>query len=218
MRYHALACDYDGTIAHHGRVDPATLRALERLAASGRILLLVTGRILDDLKAVFPGLALFHAVVAENGAVLYRPATREEIVLAEPPPPAFVEDLRRRSVMPLAAGRVIVATWEPMQVAVMDAIREMGIELQVIFNKGAVMILPSGTNTASGLLRSLRELQLSPHNTVGVGDAENDHAFLSLCECSVAVANAIPMLKERADLVTAGAHGEGVVELIEELI
>src|SRR5262249_46686006 len=124
----------------------------------------------------------------------------------------------RRSVMPLAAGRVIVATWEPMQVAVMDAIREMGIELQVIFNKGAVMILPSGTNKASGLLRSLRELQLSPHNTVGVGDAENDHAFLSLCECSVAVANAIPMLKERADLVTAGAHGEGVVELIEELI
>ena len=218
MRYHALACDYDGTIAHHGTVDPATLRALERLTASGRVLLLVTGRILDDLKTVFPELGLFHAVIAENGAVLYRPATHEEIVLAEPPPEAFVEELRRRAVTPLAVGRVIVATWEPMQVAVMDAIREMGIELQVIFNKGAVMILPSGTNKASGLRQSLRKLQLSPHNTVGVGDAENDHAFLSLCECSVAVANAIPTLKERADLVTAGSQGEGVIELIEDLI
>ena len=41
-----------------------------------------------------------------------------------------------------------------------------------------------------------------------MGDAENDHAFLESCECSVAVANAIPALKEKADLVTQGERGD----------
>jgi hypothetical protein len=51
-----------------------------------------------------------------------------------------------------------------------------------------------------------------------VGDAENDHTFLALCECGVAVSNALPMLKERADLVTQADHGAGVIELIERML
>ena len=97
-------------------------------------------------------------------------------------------------------------------------IRELGLELQVIFNKGAVMVLPAGVNKASGLAAALEDLGLSPHNVVAIGDAENDHALLAMAECSAAVANALPMLKARADLVTAGDHGAGVVELIERLI
>ncbi|HEV2729789.1 MAG TPA: HAD hydrolase family protein, partial [Terriglobales bacterium] len=62
-------------------------------------------------------------------------------------------------------------------------------------------------NKASGLKAALDELSLSFHNVVGIGDAENDHAFLAVCECGVAVANALPALKDRADIVTAGDHG-----------
>lgn len=54
MRYLALATDYDGTLATHGQVDEETLDALKRLRESGRKLLLVTGRHLDDLSSVFP--------------------------------------------------------------------------------------------------------------------------------------------------------------------
>src|SRR6185503_13019706 len=61
-------------------------------------------------------------------------------------------------------------------------------------------------------------LGLSPHNVVGIGDAENDHAFLGLCECSVAVANALDTLKERVDWVTAEGHGDGATELVQALI
>src|SRR5262249_50775059 len=75
-----------------------------------------------------------------------------------------------------------------------------------------------GVNKASGLAAGLKELGLSPHNVVGVGDAENDHAFLGLCECSAAVANALPMVKERADLVTRHDHGAGVRDLINDLL
>jgi HAD superfamily hydrolase (TIGR01484 family) len=218
MRYLALACDYDGTLAHNGRVDDATVAALERVLASGRKLLLVTGRELDDLRTVFPRLDLFERVVAENGAVLYRPGRREEKVLAERPPEDFIRALAARGVQPLSAGRVIVATRHPHETAVLEAIRDLGLELQVIFNQDAVMVLPAGVNKATGLAAALEELGLSPHNVAGVGDAENDHAFLRLCECSAAVANALPMLKETADLVTRGDHGAGVAELIERLV
>jgi HAD superfamily hydrolase (TIGR01484 family) len=218
VRYLALAADYDGTLAHHGRVDEPTLKALGRLRESGRRLILVTGRELDELSEVFAHLDLFDRVVAENGALLYRPSGKEEKLLGERPPEAFVEGLKARGVGPISVGRVIVATWEPHQAAVLDAIRDMGLELHVIFNKGAVMILPTGVNKATGLATALDELGLSPHNVVGVGDAENDHAFLALCECAVAVSNALPALKERADLVTAGDHGAGVAELIDRLL
>jgi hydroxymethylpyrimidine pyrophosphatase-like HAD family hydrolase len=218
MRYLALACDYDGTLALHGRVDALTIAALEQLRASGRSIVLVTGRRLDDLMEVFPHIELCERVVAENGALLYHPASREVRALAEPPPAAFVAELEKRGVTPLDVGRVIVATWEPHDSTVLAAIRDLGFELHVIFNKGAVMVLPSGINKATGLRTALADLCLSPHNCVGIGDAENDHAFLSLCECAVAVSNALPSLKERSDWVTRRDHGAGVVELIERML
>lgn len=218
MRYHALATDYDGTLAHHGRVDPSTLEALERLKKSGRRLLLVTGRELDELLDVFPEIGIFDMVVAENGALLYWPAEHREQTLAEPPPAEFAERLKARGAERVSVGRAIVATWEPFQTTALEVIHEMGLELQVIFNKGAVMVLPSGVNKATGLEAALRELGLSRHNIVGVGDAENDHAFLSFCECSAAVANALPMLKERADIELKADHGDGVTELIDALL
>ncbi|HEY5871560.1 MAG TPA: HAD-IIB family hydrolase [Candidatus Tectomicrobia bacterium] len=218
MRYMALACDYDGTLARDGHVDEETVTTLERVRSSGRLLLLVTGRELDDLLKVCPHTALFDYIVAENGAVLYVPATGTERLLGTHPPEAFVTALRGREVRPLSVGRVIVATWHPHENTVLETIRDLGLELQVIFNKGAVMVLPSGVNKATGLSAALTELGLSPHNVVGIGDAENDHAFLSLCECAVAVANALPMLQERADWVTQGEHGDGVIECINQLL
>ena len=218
MRYFCLVCDYDGTIAHDGRCAPSTVEALKRVRASGRKLILATGRQLPELQEIFPEHSMFDRIIAENGAILYRPEGQDCKALADPPPPVFVEELRRRGVNPLSVGQSIVATWHPHETTVLDVIRDLGLELQVIFNKDAVMVLPSGVNKATGLKAALKELHLSPHNAVGVGDAENDHVFLGMCECSVAVANALPALKERADLVTAGSHGAGVEELIEKLL
>ena len=218
MRYLALCTDYDGTIAHHGVVDEPTIDALTRLRESGRKLVMVTGRELHELITVCPRLDLFDLVVAENGALLYNPATKEEKVLTDPPLPAFVAALQARGVHPLSVGKTIVATWEPHEKAVLEVIRDLGLELQVIFNKGAVMVLPSGLNKATGLKVALKQLNLSAHNAVGVGDAENDHAFLGICECAVAVGNALPSVKEKADFVTEATHGTGVTQLIEEML
>nr|WP_244412276.1 HAD-IIB family hydrolase [Sinorhizobium sp. CCBAU 05631] len=218
MYFMALATDYDGTLAEDGMVRPETLEALKRLKETGRKLLLVTGRELPDLKRVFPNMDLFDKVVVENGALLYTPETEEEKPIAPAPPPEFVERLRQKGVDNISVGRSIVATWEPHQTAALEAINELGLELEIIFNKGAVMILPTGVNKATGLKAALKEMQLSFLNVVAVGDAENDHALLRMCGCGAAVSNALPALKETADLALEGARGEGVEELIAEIV
>jgi HAD superfamily hydrolase (TIGR01484 family) len=218
MRYRVLATDYDGTLAHDGVVTDSTVAALDRFRASGRRLLMVTGRELDELKQVCHVLDRFDSVVAENGALLYSPATNETRLLCAPPNPQLVERLRAAGVEPFSVGHAIVATREPYEAVVLEIIKELGLELQVIFNKGAVMILPTGVNKATGLKAAAEEMALDCDMIVGVGDAENDHAFLELCGVGVAVANALPMLKAHADFVTTSARGDGVAELIDRML
>jgi hydroxymethylpyrimidine pyrophosphatase-like HAD family hydrolase len=218
MKYFALATDYDGTLAHNGRVNNKTIEALHLVKNSGRKLLLVTGRELDELLEIFPEVKLFDIVVAENGALLYFPSNGEEKALADPPPVEFIDMLRKKGVSPFSVGRVIVATWKPHEEAVLESIRDLGLEMQIIFNKEAVMVLPSGVNKAYGLSKALYELNLSPLNVVAVGDAENDHAFFKASGFSAAVSNSVPMLKESADLCLKGDHGDGVIELIDLII
>jgi len=213
----ALATDYDDTLARWSKVEPATLRALQLVRDSGRRLILVTGRTLPDLQSVFPEIGIFDFVVAENGALLFEPAKNEQTLLAEPPTSHFLRRLKQLRISPLSVGRAIVATREPNETAVLTAIRDLGLELQIIFNKGAVMVLPSTINKATGLRTALTRMGISAHNVVGIGDAENDYEFLAACGCAVAVDNAVPALKEAADWVTH-ARGSGVVELAHLLV
>jgi HAD superfamily hydrolase (TIGR01484 family) len=216
--YHAVACDFDGTLAWNGNVDQATLDALVKLRASKRKIILVTGRIIGELEEQFPHLSLFDRIVAENGAVLYNPENELSRTLGDPPHGRFIDDLRERQVHPLSVGEVIVATWRPHQSAVLETIEKHGLEHQIIFNKGAVMVLPPGVNKATGLEEALADLQLSLRNTVCVGDAENDQAMFTACETAVAVANALITVKQRADLTTHDHHGAGVAELVSALL
>ncbi len=218
MRLTALAADYDGTLARDGRVGRRTLAALERLLASDRRLILITGRRLEELLRVFPRADLSRIVVAENGALLYSPASKKVEVLGPPPPGRLVRLLERRGVTPLAVGRGILATSSLHREAVESAIRDLGLDFQAVFNRDSLMVLPSGIDKASGLKAALGRMGLSAQEVAGVGDAENDLAFLALCGLRAAVANALSEVKERADLVLSGEDGEGVIELIHRLI
>ncbi len=218
MKFVVLACDYDGTLAHDGVVAAATAAALDQFRASGRGLLMVTGRELPELQQVCPYLNRFDWIVAENGALLFRPADNLSRLLCPPASAVLAKKLGEAQVQPLSVGRAIIATREPYENLVINLIKELGLELQVIFNKGAVMVLPSGVNKATGLTAALAEMKIEPSQVVAVGDAENDHAFLARCGVGVAVANALPMLKQRARFVTAGARGAGVTELIDRIL
>ncbi|AOE60635.1 HAD-IIB family hydrolase [Pseudomonas corrugata] len=218
MHFLALAVDYDGTIAESGNVPEQVCTALATLRDSGRKLLLITGRELQALKHHFDRLDLFDLVVAENGALLYDPRTDTEELIADSASTELVQRLREKGVSPLSVGRSVIATWHPFEGAVITSIRELGLELQMTFNKDAVMVLPSGVNKASGLSAALLRLGICELNVVGVGDAENDHAFLAICGCSAAVNNAIESIKAQADICLRNDHGQGVCELIDMLL
>ncbi len=218
MRYLALATDYDGTLAHDSHVSEEALAAIGRLKDSGRKLIIVTGREMPELQSVFPEYKLCDCIVAENGALLVWPADGKEEVLGEPPPETFLHEIVHRGVKPFSVGKVIFATWRPQETIVLDVIQTLGLEYQIIFNKRAVMVLPSGINKATGLAKALKRMKISPANVVGIGDAENDHAFLESCAVAGAVSNGLPSLKERCDIVMTRDHGGGVVDLIDRIL
>ncbi len=149
MYFTALAADFDGTIAHDGKVDKETIHALKDFKESARRLVLVTGRQLNDLLKAFPGHELFDRIVAENGTQIYDPDRKQGRLIGPAPSHASIETLKRGGVEPLSVGRCIVATWEPNETIVLEVIRELGLELQIIFNKRAVMVLPSGIDKAT---------------------------------------------------------------------
>ena len=171
------------------------MRALRK---SGRRCVLVTGRTLPSLRSVFAELELFDAIVAENGALLYWPKDDKRVALAAPPPPAFLSALHARGVRPLEIGEAVVATRTPYEGAVIETIRQLGLDLQVIFNKGAVMVLPAGVTKASGLGAWLERSGIAGHSVVAVGDAENDLSLLAACEASAAVATRCPAFRRSA--------------------
>ena len=218
MQYQAFATDYDETLACGGRVQGRTIGALMRARDSGRILILVTGRELPNLRSVFADLGLFTLIVAENGTLLYSPATGEETALCGAPPQPLVQRLRDRGVQPLSVGRCVVATVRAHEAAVLEAIHELRLDLQIIFNRGSVMVLPEGMDKGTGLGAALCRLHLNRESVVGIGDAENDLPLLRACGFPVAVANAVPSLKETARLVTVGKCGEGVAEAITTIL
>jgi HAD superfamily hydrolase (TIGR01484 family) len=242
MKYLALATDFDGTLATDGIVEESTLKALQRWQNSGRKLILITGRQLDNLIDHIPVINIFDWVIAENGAVLYQPSTQVEQLLAERPSEAFITRLRDRiyqkqqqlenqaipeefskiaqaqTLEVLGVGRVIIATWEPYLEITQKTIQDLAVNLKIIANKGAVMILPEGINKAFGLKALSEVINLSPGKIVGVGDAENDCDFLQQCGYSVAVANALPEVKERVNWVTKNSRGSGVEELIDQIL
>ena len=213
MRFRALATDYDGTIAHDGRVDEETVESLRAARGAGLRLILVTGRELTDLFNTFAHATVFDRIVAENGAVLYNPGTKEIEVLGGRPPQDFVAHLTRQNI-PLSVGHGIVATVEPHAHAVFAAIHDLSLDWHVIFNKGAVMALPSTVTKLSGLERGLADIGARAEETIGIGDAENDIVFLKACGLSVSVANALETVKDVSDLVTIDARGAGVREFI----
>ncbi|MDQ6856417.1 MAG: Cof-type HAD-IIB family hydrolase [Candidatus Dormibacteraeota bacterium] len=218
MRFRVLAADYDGTVASEGILAPETVDSLRSLRESGRRVVLVTGRVLDELLDICEDLDVFDLAVVENGALIYNPATGKQRLLAPTLPRRFVAALQAHGVTPLSVGKAILSTWEPHEDVVVRTIHEMELDLQIIFNKHSVMVLPASVNKATGLTVALEALGETAEATVAVGDAENDLVMLGMAGCGVAVGNALASVKQRADLVMEGRAGAGVRELVERML
>jgi hydroxymethylpyrimidine pyrophosphatase-like HAD family hydrolase len=217
MYCRVLACDFDGTGASDGQLAPEVAAALAQARALGFITLLVTGRVLEDIQTLSADCSIFDAVVAENGAVVWFPAKARTIQLGTPPSAEFLAALRAHGV-PFQAGAVVVGTWDRHTTDVIDIIRRVGIDGQLIFNRAALMVLPSGINKATGVRRALEELGRSAHNLIAFGDAENDLPLLAMAEVGVAARDAVPAVAACADERLSQPNGAGVARFIHQVI
>ena len=216
MKLSVIALDYDGTVTRNDVLDPSVRDAIAVARIQGITVLLVTGRILDDLRRVAGDLHFVDAVIAENGAIVHFPDRGGTSMIAPPAPMAFLDELQRRGI-PFRAGQCLVDADANEAPRLLDVIRTLELPLVLVFNAGRVMTLPQGVSKATGLHVALDMLRLSAHNTVAIGDAENDHELLRLAEVGVAVEWASAALRSMADVVLTGGSPSSVASYVRAL-
>jgi hypothetical protein len=204
MKFGVLALDYDGTIARDGVLDPEVRAAIVEARARGIVVVIVTGRILSDLKQSAGDLGFVDAVVAENGAVLAFPNGQTSLN-GHSPPQVFLDELHRRGIE-YKTGQCVVEAAAASAPQILEAIRELELPLVLLFNRSRLMILPQAISKGTGLREALNALRLSVHNSIAIGDAENDHDLLAACEVAVAVSWGSAALQKEADEIL---HGDG---------
>jgi hypothetical protein len=216
MKFSVLAIDFDGTAARNDVLDPDVRAAIGDLREQGIVVVLATGRILDDLRRVAGDLHFVDAVVAENGAVVAFPESGYSTVNGEPPSDMLLAALRSEGVR-FDAGRVVVEAAASEAARILAIIRRLELPLVIAFNRGRLMVLPQTISKATGVRQALTILRLSPHNAVAIGDAENDHEMLRACEVGVAVSWGSEALKTSADYVLPGDGPRAVAEYVRAL-
>ena len=203
MKLSVLALDYDGTIATDRGVEPEVRQAIAEARTSGIIVLLVTGRILSELRRVAGDLHFVDGVVAENGAVVHFPDSDHRSVLAPRLDKSLVKALEGEGV-PFRSGECLIDAAAADSQRLLGVIQRLELPYVLIFNRGRVMVMPQGVSKATGLQTALEMLRLSPRNAVAIGDAENDHELLRLSEIGGAVKWGSVVLQTAADVVVGG--------------
>jgi hydroxymethylpyrimidine pyrophosphatase-like HAD family hydrolase len=216
VKLSVIALDYDGTLTRGDALEPSVRDAIAAARTSGIVVLLVTGRILDELRRAAGDLHFVDGVIAENGAVIHFPDSGRTSALAPTVPAGFVAELRRRGI-PFAAGQCLVDADANEAPRILEVIRTLELPLTLIFNRGRVMTTPQSVSKATGLHVVLDTLRLSARNTVAIGDAENDHELLRLAEIGVAVAWGSKALQAGADVVLNGTGPAAVGEYLRTL-
>jgi phosphoglycolate phosphatase (TIGR01487 family) len=210
--FQVVAVDLDGTLTTNGRVQDDVVAAIDDVRERGVAIVLVTGRTYDHMVEEFPGLDThFDVVVLENGCLTLEEGERHPLTTAVDM--ALSQCLQARGLW-LRRGECLLALSGEDVHAAVEEIGRMGLDCQVLHNRSELMVLPSGISKGTGLHAALEHLGTSAHNTIAVGDAENDLSLLDVAEVGVAVANATPSLQAHADLVLNESDGAGVVALL----
>ncbi len=210
--FRVVAVDLDGTLTSAGRVSAQALEAIDRVRRDAVQVVLVTGRIGAELAADFPHITdHVDALVLENGAVAMTAGKTNP--LSAPVERALDAALDQRGV-PYRRGKVILAVDGEHAATILEVIGALGLDCQIVRNREALMVLPAGVTKGTGLAAVLTQMNLSPHNTIAIGDAENDLSLFGSAEIGVAVADAVSSVREHADLVLKQPDGAGLAELL----
>ncbi|PIC67384.1 hydrolase Cof [Sporosarcina sp. P21c] len=80
------------------------------------------------------------------------------------------------------------------------------------WDENSVDMLPEGASKAIGIQKMLEQMNIPIENSYAFGDGANDMQMIKMVGIGVAMENAIPELKEVADLVTASCSEDGIMK------
>lgn len=81
-----------------------------------------------------------------------------------------------------------------------------------------IEVNPESVNKANGLTTVCERLGISFDNVIAIGDNMNDKSMLEAAQIGVAMNNAIPEIKEIADVVTESNENDGVAKIIDYVL
>lgn len=209
-----LACDFDGTLIDDGCLAPEVVAAPAEASSRGVAAILVTGRVVEDLRLAEVDMTGFDTVAAENGAVVWLPARDRFIQLGNALPTTFSGSCGHAASPLIHAGAVVVGRSDRHAAEILELVRVLGLDSQLIFNRTALMLLSSGVSKATGVRRAWRSSGAPEHNMIAFGDAENDLPLLAAARVGVAARGAGAALLSVVDDRLTQPAGAGVVRYV----
>jgi phosphoglycolate phosphatase (TIGR01487 family) len=221
-RIKVFAIDIDGTITENGGGMvhlPAieNLRYLERL---GYKIIYVSGRSSVEayILSVFSGTTKI-AVGENGGAVTLSP--QEHILLADKENclkgyeilKQNIEGAKIKPVFPRFTEIVLLRTFDIAEGQ--KILNEHNLDLHLSDSGYAFHINERRVDKARGLKKVLDILNVTPAETVAIGDSQTDIPLFDLCGYSIALNHAEENVKARARYVVSGKEGEGLIDAIE---
>src|SRR5262249_31504094 len=125
---------------------------------------------------------------------------------------------RRRNGIRFSSGRAVVGLSRAHEGVARSIISKLGLHLDILLNRDSALVLPADVDQAKRLDQASRSLGIRMSEVVAIGDAENDLAFMEASGLSVAVSNAIDLVRAAADVVADAPNGEGVARFICQLL
>ena len=96
---------------------------------------------------------------------------------------------------------------------------EVSEKFEIIKSRNNLLeFMPKGITKAYGISLLAQDLGIDQTEVMAIGDEENDLPMIRYAGIGVAMENAVPMIKEAADVVTDSNEADGVAKVIEKYV
>lgn len=217
----AIAVDIDGTITDQNRkICINAIDAIRKAEENGFPVILVTGNILCAAKMVSVMLGTSGGIVGENGGVIHTKKNSQIIGDIKKCNPAYEflkskYEIDKTEFSDLRLSEIAIKRKINVK-TVKKTVKDF--DVKVYDTKFAIHITDPQVNKGKSLEIVAKDIGISAHEIMAIGDSENDLEFLEVAGFKVAVANADSDLKKNADYVSKEPYGDGAAEAINKFI
>ncbi len=220
----AIVTDIDGTITHEDR--KLHLKAIEKLRELKVPVILATGNTACFTRAAAKLIGTSEMIIAENGGVIL---TDEGEILNVPQDFKEKCELVYRFLSKYFELEKLDAKLRRSEIAVrrnfnVNKAREIlrnselsSLDIDLVDSGYAIHIKSKKVNKGIGLKKLLEIVGLNAEEIAAFGDSENDIEVFRVAGYSIAVANAVPQLKQIANYIAKRERGDGFIEGVEHL-